>query len=72
MLFTEHCQFGFCWLEMNSAGVAQVLIWLVPWCSDHMLQLEVALCGEHVDIVFQAEIVFHAEIALMMKLSSRQ
>ena len=36
---------------MNGAGVAQALIWLVPWCSDHMLQLEVALCGEHVDNV---------------------
>ena len=31
--------------------------------------LQVALCSEHVDNVFQAEIAFHAEVALMMKLS---
>ena len=54
---------------MGGAGVPQVLIRLVLWCSDHMLQLEVALCSEHVDNVFQVEIAFRAEIALMMKLS---
>ena len=34
-----------------------------------MLQLEVAFCSEHVDDVFQAEIAFHAEIALPVKFS---